>query len=457
MSPRLASGRIREALGLGGGGEERVYRSYAVDSREVEPDGLFFALPGERTHGFEFLEEAGEAGAIGAVVPADRSPPDLPMEWFRVEDTRAALMRLAAGVRRDADARVLAITGTSGKTTVKEMTAAALAPSFRVHRTAGNLNSQVGLPLTVLAAPPGAGVWVLELGTNAPGEIAALTEVAAPDDALITTVGPAHLERLGSVEGVLEEKLDLLRGASEEGAALVGERPPFLADAARGIRPDTLVVGVGPEADVRPDAWEVGARRVTFERAGVGFVVEAGGEHHLRDALLAVAAAEALGADPEAAARALAEFRPTGRRSEDEELGGLVVLVDCYNANPESFEAVVGWCTGEFGDRPRAAAVGSMLELGDASAGEHRRVARLLLDAGFAPIAATGAFVDAFEAVAPGDDRVLAVEDAEAAGRRLAAALEGDEAVLVKGSRGARMERALGPLRARFAADAGVA
>lgn len=453
MSPRLDSARIRRTLELGGAGEGRTYRTYAVDSREVGEDALFFALPGARTHGFEFVEEAFRAGAIGAVVPADRTRPDLPLEWFPVEDTAAALTRLATVVRREAGARVLGITGSSGKTTVKEMTAAALRPSLRVHRTEGNLNSQIGLPLTVLAAPEDAEVWVLELGTNAPGEVAALTEVAAPDDALITTVGPAHLERLASLEGVLEEKLDLLRGASTDGAALVGERPPLLARAAREVRPDALVVGLGPDADVRPDAWEVGARAVSFERGGVRFRVEAGGEHHLRDALLAVAAAEAMGAEPGAAAEGLAAFRPTGRRGEIEEVGGLTLLADCYNANPESFEAVVTWCAGAFGDRPRAAAVGTMLELGEASEGEHRRVARLLLDAGFAPIAATGEFVAAFGAEAPGEGRVISAEDAREAGERLAAELSGDEVVLVKGSRGTRMERAIGPLHDRFGPD----
>lgn len=450
MSPRLRSGRIREVLGLGGEGHGLTFRSYAVDSREVRPDALFFALPGARTHGIEHVEEAHRRGALGAVVPADRDLPELPIEWFPVEDTREALTRLAVAVRREAGARVVGITGSSGKTTVKEMTAAALEPARRVHRTPGNRNSQVGLPLAVLAAPADADVWILELGTSAPGEIAALTAVAAPDDAVITTVGPAHLEELGSVEGVLDEKLDLLRGASPEGAALVGERPSELGRAARAIRPDARVVGLDVEADVRPDRWEVGGRRVTFERGGVRFRVEAGGEHHLRDALLAVAVAEVLGVEGGAAARGLANFRPSEHRGELVEFGGLTVVADCYNANPESFDAVVAWCADAFVDRRRAAAVGSMLELGELSGEEHRRVARLLLDRGFGPIVATGEFVEAFRSVAPGDERVIEAEDAPEAGRRLARELAGDEVVLVKGSRGARMEGALDVLRSRF-------
>ena len=450
MSPRLRSDRIRDALGLDGAGRGRTYRAYAIDSREVEVEGLFFALPGARHHGFEFLEEACRAGAIGAVVPADRSPPDLPMEWFRVEDTEAALTRLAVAVRTEADARVVGITGSSGKTTVKEMVAAALAPSFVVHRTAGNRNSQIGLPLSILEAPEDAEVWVLELGTNAPGEIGALTRVAEPDDALITTVGPAHLEELGSLEGVLDEKLDLLRGASPEGTAVVGEEPPALPEGARAVRDDVVVAGLGSGVDVRPDAWETGARSVRFERRGTPFRVDAGGEHHLRDAVMTVALTEALGVGAEEAARGLSTYRPLGHRGAVEELDGLTVLDDCYNANPESFRAVVAWCVDGFGDRPRAAAVGSMLELGEVSERAHREIAELLLEAGFAPIVATGAFVPAFEAVAAGDDRVRTAEGPREAGERLAAELSGDEVVVVKGSRGARMEEALEPLRERF-------
>ena len=455
MSPRLGSDRIRDALGLGGAGEGRTYRSFAVDSREVEEGGLFFALPGARHHGFDFLEEAHGAGAIGAVVPDDRRPPDLPLEWFRVEDTASALTRLAAAVRSGTEARVVGITGSSGKTTVKEMLAAALAACLDVHRTAGNRNSQIGLPLSILEAPEGAEVWVLELGTSAPGEIAALTRVAAPDDALITTVGPAHLEELGSLEGVLDEKLDLLRGASPGGAAVVGEEPPALARGARAVRGDVLVAGLGAGADVRPDAWQVGARSVSFERRGTRFRVAAGGEHHLRDAVMAVALAEALGVGDEDAARGLSTYRPLGHRGAVQEIGDLTVLADCYNANPESFRAVVSWCVEGFPDRPRAAAVGSMLELGGSSERAHREIAELFLEAGFAPVVATGAFVPAFEAVAAGDQRVLRAGGPREAGERLADELSGDEVVVVKGSRGARMEGTLELLRDRFGDVAG--
>lgn len=472
MSPALASARVRRALGLGDrgdgavagaagdpegasgagrAGEARRYTSVAVDSREVEPGALFFALSGERHDGFDFLDEAAGRGALGAVVPRGRELPDLDLEWFPVEAPRRALQRLAAAVRRDSPVRVVGITGSSGKTTVKEMAAEALGGAPGVHRTEGNLNSQVGLPLSVLSAPGEAGTWVLEMGTSAPGEIARLVEIARPDHGVVTTVGPAHLERLGDLDGVLDEKLDLVRGIPDDGVVVVGERPAELPRAARRIRPDVLVAGLGEDADWRPERWSVEAGAVAFESDGVRYRVEAGGEHHLRDAVMAAALADALGVDPGDAARGLRAFRPLGLRGALERLDGLAVVADCYNANPESFDAAVDYCVKAFGDRRRAAAVGSMLELGDRTDEAHRDVARRLLDGGFSPVVATGEFVAAFRDLGhDGGDRVLFAGSPREAGRRLAERLDGGEVVLVKGSRGARLEEALEVLRSEF-------
>lgn len=455
MSPALSSGRIRRALGLEEGDEERLYTSFVADSREAGEGALFFALEGERRHGYEFLADAAERGARGAVIPADRTPPEMALEWFPVTSPREALLALAAAVRRDAGVRVVGITGSSGKTTVKEMIAAAVGTALDVYATRGNLNSTVGLPLSVLDAPADADAWVLELGTSERGEIARLTDVAAPDDAVITTVGPAHLEGLGDLEGVLQEKLDLVRGVRDDGSVVVGERPPELPAAARSMRPDAVVAGLGRAADLRPERWKIAADRLVFRLDGRDFTVEAGGEHHLRDALLALAVARTLGVADEDARRGLAEFRPLDDRGAVRRFGRLTVLADHYNANPESFGAAIRWCVEGFPDRPRAAAVGSMLELGERSAEAHRRVARRLLEAGFDPVAATGEFVAAFEALDPGVARVLAADDAEEVGRLLAEVLRGDEAVLVKGSRGARMERAVEVLEERYATDGG--
>lgn len=496
----LDSAAVREALGLSAlpaGTPSRRFRGVSTDTRTLEPGALFVALQGERHDAADFLGEAAARGAAGAVVPRGREEPGLELEYFPVADTQRALGELARWRRRRTRARVVGITGSSGKTTVKEMVAAALSGSApagnslrvksaagtgsgsgqtagdgpRVFATPGNLNSLVGLPLTVLNAPEGADIWVLELGSNAPGEIATLTGICEPDHAVVTTVGPAHLEFFGDVPGVLREKLELVRGARPGGSVVVGERPPELAAAARKLRPDAVVAGLDSEADFRPDRHGLSANRVWFERGGVRYEVEVGGMHHLRDALLAAAVADSLGVPAAEAARGLAGFRPLGMRSALRRIGGLTVLVDCYNANPESFDAAIDYLTSAFPDRRRVAIVGTMLEMGDSGPAMHRGVAAALVEADFALVAATGEFAPAAAFLAAkgrtGETRFItpvpldareareaAAADPETVWPALAEALHGDEVVLVKGSRGVRLERLVTRLERRFDEEA---
>jgi len=452
--PLFRSAELRSILGLPDAEADHAYASVSTDSRSAEADSLFVALRGPRFDGMDFLSDAAAAGAIGAVVPEDRPLPDVDLGWFPVPDPLIALGALAAAHRSKSEARVVGVTGTSGKTTVKEMIAAALTDS-RVHRTEGNLNNQIGLPLSILRAPSDADVWVLELGSSEPGEIARLTDIARPDDAVVTTVGQAHLEGFGDVAGVLDEKLALVIGACASGSVVVGERPPELGEAARHARPDTVVAGLGPACDYRPQRCESDADHVSFTRAGVTVRVEAGGLHHLRDALIAAAVAEALGTPPDRIAAGLARFRPLALRSVVRQAGKLTVVADCYNANPESFGAAIEFCTQAFPGRRLAAVVGTMLELGERSAPAHRDVARALLDAGFELVVATGEFGGAFDAVASfANGRiVLGVEGVAEASEVLAEHLQGDEVVLVKASRGVRLESVVERLVTSFGAS----
>jgi len=452
----LTSREIRSALGLPPSRNgEREFGGISSDSRSVGPGQLFVALPGARVDGADFLAEASRAGAVGAIVAAGREDPSLPLEYFPVDDPLAALGALAARARARSAARVVAVTGSSGKTTVKEMIALALAPRRRVYRTEGNLNSQVGLPLTILRAPREADAWVLEIGASEPGEIARLAAIAAPDDVVVTTVGPAHLEAFGDEAAVLEEKLDLARAASHEGAVVVGELPPALPSAARRIRPDAIVAGLGPDATWAPDRFTVEAERIAFERSGVPVEVPVGGEHHLRDALMAAAVAEAVGVPLADVAAGLADYRPLGHRGAVRRIGGLTVLADCYNANPESFRAAIAQCRDLYPGRRLAAFAGSMLELGAHEAEAHDAVAGELVRAGFALVAATGAFADAdFSSPGPGGPPIVVTgRDVDEAWEPFAAGLAGDEVVLVKASRGARLETVLDRLERRFGGD----
>jgi UDP-N-acetylmuramoyl-tripeptide--D-alanyl-D-alanine ligase len=366
---------------------------------------------------------------------------------FAVSDTTTALGDLARYHRRRCGARVVGVTGSSGKTTVKEMLARAIGSERRVHATEANLNNQVGLPLTILAADEMADVWVLELGSSEPGEIERLTSIAEPDDAVVTTVGPAHLEGLGDLSGVLEEKLALIRGASMAGCAVVGELPEVLPERARALRADVVTAGLGAGCDYRPSQWHVDAEQSRFTVQGVDFMVPAGGEHHLRDALIAAATASGLGVSPAGIAEGLAAYRPVGLRGALIQSGQLTIVADCYNANPESFAAAIRYCSQAFPGRRLAAVVGTMLELGASEGPAHAAAAADLLAAGFSLVVAVGAFHSAFQALAvPEDVTVLYAPSVEVAAEWVGDRLEGDEVLLVKASRGVRLERVIDSL-----------
>ncbi len=441
MAARFTAQEVRQALGLPDDGVAGDFSSVSTDTRDLEVGSLFVALRGERFDGGDFLEQAEQMGAAGAVVSLPSRHADVALPMFPVPDTTAALGDLARYYRRRCAARVVGVTGSSGKTTVKEMLTLALGSERQVHASRGNLNNQVGLPLSILAADIDADVWVLELGTSEPGEIRRLTGIAEPDDAVITTVGPAHLEGLGDLAGVLEEKLDLLRGASASGCAVVGELPEELPTRARELRADVVTAGLGAGSDFRPSDWQVGAEHARFTIEGVDYSVPVGGEHHLRDALIAAAAAAGLGVSPAGVTRGLADYRPVGMRGALIQAGKLTIVADCYNANPESFAAAIRYCSDAFAGRRIAAVVGSMLELGAVESAAHEQVANDLLRAGFTFVVALGAFQQAFRELSlPENVTVLYPDSVSDAAAALSGGLVGDEVLLVKASRGMRLE-----------------
>ncbi len=452
MSARFDGHEVRKALGLAPSSSRIRFDAVTTDTRQLTRGALFIALRGERFDGHEFLIQAGRKGAVGAVIEEGYTVPDLDLEWFVVPDTIRALGDLARYYRRRCAARVIGVTGSSGKTTVKEMLAGVLGAERSTHATSGNLNNQIGLPLTILDAPPDTEYWVLEMGSNAAGEIARLASIAEPDDALVTTVGPAHLEGFGDEAGVLREKLSLVRAAKLAGSVVVGERPEILGAAAVEIRPDVIVAGLETHSDWHPDRWGFGPDSAWFERAGLRYGIPVGGEHHLRDAVLAAAMAEAVGIGSGAIAEGLAAYHPVGMRGALRQLGRLTLVADCYNANPESFEAAIKYCVSAFPDRRLAAVVGSMLELGSHSAAAHERIARALIEAGFSRIVALGEFRPAFDALSgtANGTRVTAAAKPSDAVTSLVSDLTGDEVVLVKASRGERLERVVDALAEQF-------
>ncbi len=437
------SARVAEALGMRAP-TNLAFRGISTDTRRLTPNSLFVALQGERFDAHQFLAAAKAGGAAAAVVRRGTAPVD-GLPFFEVDDTLAALGRLARARRRllPPGSPVVAVTGSSGKTSTKEMIRAVLATTYRVHATTGNLNNLIGVPLTLLAAPDDTQALVVEAGASVPGEIARLREIIEPTIAVITNVGYAHVEGFGSLAGVMREKLALVDGAK---VAVVGTDPPELAVEARQRAP-TVVAGTGAEAELRPDAAELddgGHPRITWRGHAVTLPVV--GFHQIENAMLALAVGREGGSDPARAVAALAGVRIPSGRGAVLALGRLTVIDDTYNANPASLRWAVKfahWLAARRG-RPLAVVVGSMLELGPESGRLHAAAAAEIAALRPALVAAVGAFAPAFEPYRTAlGERLVTAPDAEALGPRLKAALTGDEIVLLKASRGVALERVL--------------
>jgi UDP-N-acetylmuramoyl-tripeptide--D-alanyl-D-alanine ligase len=446
---------VRRALGL------RVdlaqdgvaYTGVSTDSRSILKGQLYVALVGERFDGHDFVADAVSRGALGAVVSRPPSGGE-DTRLYPVEDTLVALGALAAHRRTHVRAPVVAITGSSGKTSTKDLAAAALSGGRRVHATRGNLNNRIGMPLTLLSVPDEAEVVVLEVGSNEPGEIRVLAQVARPDIGVVTTVGESHLERLGSLEGVLNEKLDLLRNLAEGGRCVVGDEPPVLAEAARAICGTLRVAGWSEraEAGLRPEEAEVDVfGRYEFHWRGERVAVPMLGRHAVSNAMLALAVADLIGLAPADAARGLATAESNPLRGEVRRIGGLTIIVDCYNANPQSVRAALDVLEAQGAAARRVAVLGTMLELGGESARLHGEVLASALDRAIDVIVATGGFAGAAEALGALDgERVITAPDWKEAYPLLRERLTGDEIVLLKASRGVKLEGILVLLEADF-------
>jgi UDP-N-acetylmuramoyl-tripeptide--D-alanyl-D-alanine ligase len=439
------STRVSQVLGT----REPARGSYArisTDTRRLAPGDLFVALRGERFDAHDFLLQAKAAGAAAAVVRRGTPPvPGLPA--FEVTDTLAALGLLARARRRllPASAPVVAVTGSSGKTSTKEMIRAALAARWRVHATAGNLNNLVGVPLTILAAPDDTEALVVEAGASLPGEIAALRDIIEPTIAVVTNVGVAHLEGFGTVERLLQEKASLLDGAP---VAVVGNAPALVAEARRRAR-KVVVPGRDELGEVHPDKVELDdTGHPVLHWMGAAATLPVLGLHQVDNAMIALAVAREAGVEPKAAVAGLRGVQLPPGRGGLVPLGSFTIIDDSYNANPDSVVAALETALGYAATRrrPLAVVLGSMLELGAESARLHAFVAGELMSFLPAPavVAAVGEFVPAFERHRQAlGDRLITAPDAEALGPLLKAALRGNEIVLLKASRGVALERVL--------------
>lgn len=447
---------------LQGGTTTTTFGRISTDTRTLGAGDLFVALSGENFDGEAFVAAAVAKGAAGLLVSREPSPPQA-VATVVVADTLRALGDLAAWRRRQRPGlRVLAITGSSGKTTVKEMTAAILARKLPLLKTSGNFNNLVGLPLTLLQLQPEQRLAVLEMGMNRPGEIARLTEIAAPDFACINNIQGAHLLGLDDIQGVARAKGELFAGLAPTATMIVNLDDPLVRALARRHPQKQITFGLHRRAQVR----------ATYIRpkgeAGIDFTLKIGreqvrvslncvGRHNVVNALAAAALAHGVGLSLEEIRLGLAAFTPYDKRMQIERLAAGVRLVnDTYNANPASMLAALETVAGLGRGQRTVAVLGDMLELGGESVAAHRKIGEAVARLGFSHLLAVGSFAGEMVAAARAAGlagkkcRVCADKD-EIIGQLQALLKSGGLAegdwVLVKGSRGMRMEYVIAGLK----------
>jgi UDP-N-acetylmuramoyl-tripeptide--D-alanyl-D-alanine ligase len=461
----LGASDISQAVGAGVAGPANCpgFSSVSTDSRAIKPGDLFVAIAGPRFDGHAFVEEAVARGAGGVVVSdrgaaaavADRVP------VFVVADTVAALQAIARQVRDRSGATVVAITGSAGKTTTKEAVAALLEARFRTIRNRGNLNNHIGLPLSLVELTGGAEVAVVELGMNHAGEISRLVSIAAPDVRVWTNVGTAHIQYFGTMEAIADAKAEILEDG-ERAVLVANADDPLVMAHARRFAGRTLTFGIEQPATVRATAIDdrgfdgVGAS-VATPRGTLRIESPLAGRGHLLNVLAAIAVAVHLEVPIDAMAERVRRLTPAPHRGEVRRLSESVTLVDdCYNASPSALKELLRTAAGDRVARRRVAFLGEMLELGAASDQLHRECGAAAAGAGLAALVTVGgppARALGEAAVAAGLDRsqVAHVESSEDAAAVAPNVVRPGDLVLVKGSRGIRMERVVERLVAEYA------
>jgi UDP-N-acetylmuramoyl-tripeptide--D-alanyl-D-alanine ligase len=426
-----------------------VIDKISTDSRTIRRGELFVALRGENFDGHRFIESAAAAGAVGAMVVSDwkgKIPKNFAL--IRVKDTLQAYQQIAANYRKSLPLKVVAITGSNGKTSTKDFTAAVLARRFRVTKTQGNFNNHVGLPRTVLEATSQDEIAVWEIGMNHPGEVATLAKVAAPDVAIITNIGVAHIEFMGSRERIAEEKGALAESVASQGTVILNVDDPFTKSIATRARSKVILAGTSEGA--------IRAGEISQSGSGTDFTILEGahrcrarlpvpGLHMVQNALLAVAAGRVFGLSLEACAAGLAAAPLTKARLQIKEIHGVRFIDDTYNANPDSMKAALRTLVELDADGKRVAVLGEMKELGSESEGAHREVGQTAATFGIDQLITIGDTAEAIAraARASGLENTTAVKSPAEAAKLLGEIAHPGDLILVKGSRSARTEQVI--------------
>lgn len=424
-----------------------------TDSRQIKSGCLFAAIDGEHFDGHDYVNAAASMGAVAALCSHTVDRPSIPV--LPVKNTVDALLRLARYYRSKFNIPVVGITGSVGKTTTKELVASVLLQRYRTVRTQGNFNNEIGLPLTIFTIHEDTQAAALEMGMRGFGEISILSKVAQPSVGIITKIGVSHMEALGSQEGILRAKLELLDGMKAGTPLIVNGDDPYLANIENDSHP---VIRCG----IENKNCEYRAAHIHKNMNGTSFDIFYGnnkqsvflpavGLHNVLNAVCAFAAGVIIGIDGEAAAKGLANYEPSGMRQRVVQCGGITVIEDCYNASPDSVEASLSALVDLAGDRRKIAVLGDMLELGGIAVSSHRscgemaaQKADILFTAG--PLSAH--YIEG--AVAKGMRHCRHFSDNEALSKALIDEIKDGDTVLFKASRGMKMEEAIEPVYERW-------
>jgi UDP-N-acetylmuramoyl-tripeptide--D-alanyl-D-alanine ligase len=453
---------IAKAAGgsLEGPGNVKV-RGYSIDTRTLNPGELFFAVKGPRFDGHAFVRQAMEKKAAGVVVETGPAESSTSFSVIRVGSTVEALQEIARTVRRRWGQPIVGVTGSAGKTTTKEMIAAVLGKKYTVLRSIGNLNNEFGLPLCLLRVERYQTMGVLEMGMSAKGEIRKLASIAEPNEGVITNVNPVHLEFFDSIEGIAEAKAELLEGLMEPRLAYLNNDDSRVRAMARKFSGKIVTYGIKSVAafkvqQVQDLGLEGTAFTVHHGRRDVNFVLPLLGTHNVSNALAAIAVGVSHEVPWEEIRTAIAEMKPEKMRGQVIKFReGFAVIDDSYNSNPKALTEMIRFLGRLQGYSRKIVVAGEMLELGPESEELHRACGKEA--AKIAPAMIIGvqgearAVLDGAREAGIEEDRLRFAADAVQAGELLARTVKSGDVVLIKGSRGVKLEQALNTLRAAFA------